>query len=507
MKNLVKAHDRVKDFDWDFSYVDKPSRYPTRYSIPPKTKDPFRHLIRDYTAMEREKDDRQYGALEDALARSGSSAAASQRWTEILKVALPVLTFGEYSAMKSTGQLVDTVDNAALRQGYMAQMIDEVRHINQELYLTRYLAKHSVDPEGFTRSQPLRATNIFGRAAQSALECFFVGDPIEGALNLQVVAETAYTNSVFVAMTEVAAANGDQATPTVFLSVQSDEARHMANGYATLAAAVSNPDNLPMLQEDFDRAFWRQHAFLDPFVNTVYDYFQEERGSSYLEKWNEWIAEDWAGAYIAQLEPFGLKVPRWFEHAQRRIKWSAHTAAILAFASWPMHFWRFDPLTERDMEWFEEKYPGWYDLYGGFWDHYRRASEPGSGDIPMTHLESLPPMCRVCQMPCIFPTLNDNDCRVREHEGKLHAFCSEPCEEIFLQQPDRYLHYKTFWEMYDGLSLAEYVRMNGLLREDGRTLLAQPTLDNSRMWTIEDIEAIDYQFEDPLRKMAAEAAA
>ena len=216
MKNLVEAHDRVKDFDWDFSYAEKPDRYPTKYKIPAKTKDPFRHLIRDYCAMEREKDDRQYGALEDAIARSGSTAQASERWTEILKIVLPVLTYGEYGAMKCCGQLVDTVDNAALRQGYMAQMIDEVRHTNQELYLNRYMAKHAADPEGFDRGQPLKSTNVFGRAAQSALECFFVGDPIEGALNLQVVAETAYTNSIFVAMTQVAASNGDQATPRCF---------------------------------------------------------------------------------------------------------------------------------------------------------------------------------------------------------------------------------------------------------------------------------------------------
>jgi len=91
------------------------------------------------------------------------------------------------------------------------------------------------------------------------------GDPITNSLNLQVVAETAFTNSLFVAMTEVAAANGDQTTPSVFLSIQSDEARHMANGYATLAAVLAEPDNLPMLQQDFDTAFWLQHSFLDNF--------------------------------------------------------------------------------------------------------------------------------------------------------------------------------------------------------------------------------------------------
>ncbi len=505
MKNLVEAHNRVKDFDWDFSYIEKPNRYPTKYKIPAKTKDPFRHLIRDYCAMEREKDDRQYGALEDAIARSGSTAQANERWTEIMKVVLPVLTFGEYGAMKCSGQLVDTVDNAALRQGYMAQMIDEVRHVNQEVYLNRYMAKHARDPEGFDRGQVFKSQNVFGRAAQSALECFFVGDPIEGALNLQVVAETAYTNPIFVAMTQVAATNGDQATPTVFLSIQSDEARHMANGYATLAAVLAEPDNLPMLQRDFDRAFWRQHAFLDPFVNVVYDYFQKTRTDSYLEKWNEWLAEDWAGAYIAKLEPFGLKVPRWFELARERMNWSAHTAAMVAFGSWPMHFWRYDPPTDADIEWFEKKYPGWYDRYGAFWARYRELCDPKHGRIPIQDFESLPPFCRVCQMPCVFPTLDDCHARVRNIDGRLHAFCSDACEFIYRESPGRYVA-ETWDEIYDGWSVSEYVRRNGLLRADGRTLLAQPHLDTDKMWTIDDLEAIDFEITNPLRVMAEQGA-
>ncbi len=505
MKNLVEAHNRVKDFDWEFSYAEKPDRYPTKYKIPAKTKDPFRHLIRDYCAMEREKDDRQYGALEDAIARSGSTAQAEERWAEILKIVLPVLTFGEYGAMKGSGQLVDTVDNSALRQGYMAQMIDEVRHVNQEVYLNRYMTKHAKDPEGFDRGQVFKSQNVFGRAAQNALECFFVGDPIEGALNLQVVAETAYTNSIFVAMTEVAASNGDQATPTVFLSIQSDEARHMANGYATLAAVLAEPDNLPMLQADFDRAFWRQHAFLDPFVNVVYDYFQKTRTDSYIQKWNKWLAEDWAGAYIAKLEPFGLQVPRWFELARERMQWSGHTAAMLAFGSWPLHFWRYDPPTDADMEWFEEKYPGWYDRYGAFWMRYRDLCDPANGRVPLQDFEALPPFCRVCHMPCVFPTLDDCHARVRNLGGRLHAFCSDACEFIYHESPGRYAA-KTWDEIYDGWSAAEYVRKNGMLRADGKTLIAQPHLDWNKMWTIDDLEAVDFEITNPLRVMQEQGA-
>ncbi len=498
MRDLVQAHDRIKDFDWTATYASKPERYPTKYRIPKRTKDPFRHLIRDYMSMEQEKDERQYGALEDVLARSNAPAHAEARWMEIMKPAIPIVNFGEYAAMKCCGQLIDTIENAELRQGYMAQMLDEVRHTNQEMYLTRYFAKHAADPEGFAQAMKVKGTNMFNRAGRAALEAFFVGDPIEGALNLQVVAETAYTNPIFVAMTEVAALNGDQATPSVFLSIQSDEARHMANGYATLAAVVSEPDNIPALQADFDRAFWRQHAFLDPFLGVVYDYFQKNRSSSYGEKWQEWIAGDWVGSYIAKLEPFGLKVPRWLPDAEERVKWAGHTAAMLAYAAWPLQFWRFDPLTNEDFDWFEAKYPGWYDHFGFFWEGYRELVDPKDGASTLTLFDSLPPLCRVCQMPTIFPRIDITAARIKEHGGVRHAFCSEACEFIFDEDPQKFLAYKTFYELYDGYSLDEYIVENGLLRADGKTLMAQPSLDDGKLWTIDDIRALHYQITNPL---------
>ncbi len=507
MQDIVETHERVKDFDWKFSYVEDRKRYPTRYRIPAKTKDPFRHLIRDYCSMEQEKDDRQYGALSDVIARAGMPGKASERWMEIMKLVLPVTSFGEYAAIKSTGQLVDTVENAELRQGYLAQMIDEVRHVNQQAHLTRYLARHAPDPEGFAQGYKLRSSIIQGRAGRAALSGFFAADPIEGAINLQVVVETAYTNPLFVAMTEIAAANGDQATPTVFLSVQSDEARHMANGYSTLAAVVSEPDNLPLLERDFDRAFWRQHNFLDPLLAAVYDYFQENRTSSYLEKWNEWVANDWAGAYIARMAPFGLKVPRWFDDARARMPWVGHTAAMLVYAAWPMMFWRHDPLTAKDFDWFEKKYPGWYSHYGRFWEEYARMADPRHGRIPMQMFEHLPPLCRVCHMPGVFPRPDNSTSRVRLIGGRKHAFCSDACEHIFREEPHRYLGSPTLFEEFDGMDLADFVERNGFLRADGRTLIGQPWLRRDRMWTIDDIRALRVEIRDPLRDLPVQEAA
>jgi len=503
MHNVTEAHNRVKDFDWDFSYVNKTNRYPTKYKIPAKTKDPFRTLIRDYCAMEQEKDDRQYGALQDALARIKTPAQASDRWAEILKVALPVLVWAEYAALKATGQLVDAVDNPELRMGYLAQMLDEQRHVSQETYLIRYFAKYAKDPEAFARSMKLRGTNLFYHAGRSALETFFQGDPVAGAISLQVVAETGYTNNLFVATTEIAATNGDQATPSVFLSVQSDETRHMANGYATLAAVLSEPENLKYLQDDFDEAFWRNHNFLDPFLGTVYDYYQKERTFSYLEKWNEWTKRDWGETYISKLEPFGLKAPKWFPDAVERVKWVGHTTALFSYASWPLQFWRMDPQGPADMDWFEKKYPGWHNHFGQFHEDFARMSDPAEGTVPMTQFKTLPPLCRVCQMLCIYPRMDNAHLAIKSYHGKAHAFCSSACEELFAVNPERYLGYETWYEKYDGYDLAEYIVKNDLLRYDGKTLLAQPSLNENRMWTIDDIRRLHYEIKDPLRGVEA----
>jgi len=42
---------------------------------------------------------------------------------------------------------------------------------------------------------------------------------------------------------------------------------------------------------------------------------------------------------------------------------------------------------------------------------------------------------------------------------------------------------------------------NGLLRADGKTLLAQPHLsdDPKMLWTIDDIRALDHEIRDPLK--------
>ncbi len=449
--------------------------------------------------MEQEKDDRQYGAMEDVLARSDAPAHAHRKWLEILKIVIPSTNFAEYAAMKCVAQLIDTVENAELRQGYMAQMIDEVRHTHQQMYLNRYFAKHAPDPDGFAYGIKYKGRDLFGRASRTAFETFFMGDPIEGALNLQVIAETAYTNPVFVAMTEVAALQGDQATPSVFLSVQSDEARHMANGYSTLAAIVSNEDNLPLLQADFERAFWRQHTFIDPFVAGVYDYAQVNRSSSYLEKWKEWIAEDWVGLNIARLEPFGLKAPTTARARRgagalvrphrRHGRHRRLAAGVLAAAG----------AHPRRLRVVREQVPGVVRplrlvLRGLRGDVRAGLGQPLPalpGDAPA--LPGLPDALHLPPASTSTPSASASSrAAPRLLLGAVRAHLRRGPRPL-PRLPD-------LLGDLDGHGLDEYIVKQGLLRGDGRTLLPQPhnSDDPKMMWTLDDIKALDVEIKDPL---------
>ena len=500
MFDKVRAHEAVKALDWEASYSSPEPRYPTKYKLPKKTKDPFRHLMRDYLTMEQEKDDRQYGSLEDVLARIEAPAQADERWMEILKPIMSFLPFTEYAAQKNMGMLIDTIDNAELRQGYLAQLLDEVRHVHQQQYLVRYFLTTYKDPAGYNALPQLKGSNILWRSARTLFENFINDDPITCSIMTQIIGETAYTNLVFVGMTTNAAAQGDLATPTVFLSVQSDEARHIANGAATLATVMSEPDNLPILQVELDRAFWLGHRFIDIFAGMWGDY-QRNTHTPYWELFDRWVYGDWAESFIGKLEPFGLRMPDTLDQARAEVRWDHHTTAMLAWGTWPIQYCRLEGLAESEYEWFERHYPGWTESYSMFWEMYREGADPAAGFLPLAVMaqEGLPPLCRVCHMPCVLPRLDASGGRVVQKDDAHHAFCSVQCEAVYDLTPARYNQHKTWYELFDGMSLSEVIEKCGYLRSDGKTLIGQPHLDEERMWTIDDIRRYDFEIVDPLR--------
>jgi hypothetical protein len=498
-RSLIQAHERAKALDWEPSYVERPVRYPTRYHIPAKTKDPFRHLLRDFLAMEAEKDDRAYGSLLDVLARTDAVNKADPTFCEALKPLLVGLRDGEYFAINTMNILIESIDNPELRQGYMAQMLDEVRHVQAESWLARYYAKHYHDPAGFNNGPKLREWHPFLMSVKASLQTFLANDPILCALAVQVVAETGYTNLLFPALTELAALSGDTVTPGMFLSIQSDEGRHMANGYGTMAAIISDDRNLEFLQEDLDEATWRLRVF-DLMLAVVYDYFRNRTKDTqpYHEYWDQWIWHDFAGSYLGRFEKEGIHVPACLTKQRADIRWMQHTGAMFLYALWPLNFWRMDPLPESSFEWYENNYPGWYSHFGPFWEDAVAQADPANGTLAMDAFPEIPPLCRVCLVPCVMPRVDTAELYIERHGDRNHAFCSTVCRNLFHKAPERYLDHLNFGEKFHGWDLADVIEYMGLLRDDGKTLIGQPHLATEKMWTIDDIRRIGWELKYPL---------
>lgn len=494
---MIDLHEKSKSYDWIFTSASQEPKYKTKYIIPAKAKDPFRMLVRDYMKSEAEKDDRAYGFLDGAL-RMNLAQGIDSRFNECLKLTLTCLTNAESQAVAACGGIISSVQNQEIRMGYQAQMLDEIRHTQIQMSLRNYYVKHAKDPAGWDISQRALYQHPGGLVSVAEFQNFNTGDPIDCIVDLNVVIETAFTNILLVAIPQVGVANGDHALATTLLSVQSDEARHMANGYGSLMAVLSDERNVPGINRALERHFWHAHKSLDALVGWQAEYGATHRPWAYKNQWQEWVVDDFIGSYIDRLSEFGVTPPKMLEQAAADVEWSHHTLGQVFSAIWPLNFWRSDAMREHDYDWFEKHYPGWTGYYGAYWDAYRQLADPAGGRIILQELPGLPPFCQVCQMPCVMPRLDANEARVIDYKGKKIAFCCAGCQSLFDQSPDAYSG-RTFWERYHGWDLADVILDLGFVRPDGKTLMGQPTLDLERLWTIDDIRRLKYEVRDPLQ--------
>lgn len=495
--DATQLHEKTKAYDWDFTSVQQRPKFETKYKLPKKGKDPFRLLVRDYMKMEAEKDDRTHGFLDGAI-RTREATKMDPRFVELMKMILPILTNAEYQAVGACGMIISAINNQEMRQGYAAQMLDEVRHAQLEMALRNFYVKHYPDPAGFDVGQVGLYQHPAGLLSIGEFQHFNTGDPLDCVIDLNIVVETAFTNILLVAMPQVAVRNGDNALATTMLSIQSDEARHMANGYGAVMALLGEPDNVPLVNETLERHFWHGHKALDAAIGWASEYGAHDRPWNYKDQWNEWVVDDFIGGFVDRLGEFGLRPPTRLAAAADEVTWTHHTIGQVLAATWPLNFWRSDAMGPEDFEWFEANYPGWSAAYQGYWEGYKELADPAGGHIMLQELPGLPPMCQVCQTPCVVPRLDINSVRIVALNGKNYALCSEGCEWIFSKWPDAYKDRKQLWERYDGWDLADVILDMGYIRPDGKTLIGQPLLKMDRYWTIDDIRRLGYEVKNPV---------
>ncbi len=505
-KWLTKAYNKIQEMSWEPTYVEKDPRYKTDYTFTgAQPKEPMKQVLSSYFPMQEEKDQRVYGAIDGAV-RGNMFRQVQPRWMEWQKLFLSIIPFPEIAAARAMPLLTEAVPNPELHNGLAIQMIDEVRHSTLQMNLKREYMKNYIDPAGFDISNKAFHNNYAGTIGRQFGEAFITGDAITaGNVYLQTVAETAFTNVLFVAMPSEAAANGDFLLPTVFLSTQSDESRHISNGYATLIMAMASGENKDLLERDLRYAWWNNHAVVDAAIGTMIDYGSKDRRKdreSYAEMYRRWVYDDYYRSYLAPLEKYGLEVPHdLVEESWNRIhnKDYIHYVAQFFATGWPVNYWRIDPMVEEDFEWFEHKYPGWYDKFGKWWEHYSALSEP-NGHNPIAFEDTgyvYPHRCWTCMVPCLI-----REDTVFDHvDGEWRSYCSEPChwtdavafrgEYKGRETPamGRLTGLREWETLHHNWDLADIIEDCGYVRDDGKTLVGQPHVqfDDSKMWTLDDV--------------------
>src|SRR4030081_871831 len=511
-QSVAKAHQKIQELSWDPVYHEPVSQYGTDYTFQKaQKKDPLKQVLRSYFPMQEEKDPRVYGASDGAI-RGNMFRQVQERWLEWQKLFLSISPLPEISAARAMPLLFNTVPNPELHNGQAIQMIDEVRHSTIQQNLKRLYMNNYIDPAGFNSSLRNFQNDYCGTIGRQFAEGFITGDAITAAsIYLTIVAETAFTNRLFVAMPAEAAANGDYLLPTVFHSVQSDESRHISNGYSIILMALADERNRALLERDLRYAWWNNHAVVDAAIGTFIEYGTKDRRKdrdSYAEMWRRWIYDDYYRSYLIPLEKYGLKIPHdLVEAAWDRIinKHYVHRVAQFFATGWPVNYWRIDPMTDKDFDWFESKYPGWYNQFGGWWEAYSRLRSRGKKK-PIAFEDvgyEYPHRCWTCMVPCLIR----EDLVVDKVDGQWRTYCSETCAwtDTTAFRPTYEgretpnmgrLTGKREWEtLYHGQDLADIISDLGYVRDDGKTLVPQPhlDLDPTKMWTLDDVKGYTAQ--------------
>src|SRR5215218_2356197 len=250
-------------------------KYGTDYTFRKAAKkDPLKQVLRSYFPMQEEKDHRVYGASDGAI-RGNMFRQVQERWLEWQKLFLSIIPLPEISAARAMPLLFRTVPNPELHNGQAIQMIDEVRHSTIQQNLKRLYMNNYIDPAGFNSSLRNFQNDYCGTIGRQFAEGFITGDAITAAsIYLTIVAETAFTNTLFVAMPAEAAANGDDLLPTGVRALESDEG------------------NRQLLERDLRYAWWNNHAVVDAAIGTFIEYGTKDRRKdreSYAEMWRRWI--------------------------------------------------------------------------------------------------------------------------------------------------------------------------------------------------------------------------
>ncbi|TDP82959.1 phenol 2-monooxygenase P3 subunit [Aquabacterium commune] len=431
----------TRDLGWEPSYQSHEAIYPyasyegIQIHDWNQWEDPFRLTMDAYWKYQGEKERKFYAIIDAHVQNNGHLNISDARYLTAVKIFLQAISPGEYSAHRGYARIGRELPGVGTQVACQMQAIDEIRHAQTQVHA---ISNYNRYYNGFHAFTQMRDRIWYNSVPRSFFDDAMSAGPFEFMIAVGFSFEYVLTNLLFVPFMSGAAYNGDMATVTFGFSAQSDEARHMTLGLECIKFMLEqDPANLPIVQAWLDKWFWRGLRLLS-LVSTMMDYMLPKRVMSWREAWDLYGEEN-GGALFKDLARYGIKPPKGWDEAAEARDHISHQL-MLGFYQWSFgtSFHSWIP-SDEDMDWLSAKYPETFDkYYRPRWMHIRKMAEEGR---PFQNV-GLAKLCQTCQMPCVFTEPGDPTTlcsRELAHEGELYQFCSDHCQDIFLNEPEKYM--------------------------------------------------------------------
>jgi toluene monooxygenase system protein A len=187
------------------------------------------------------------------------------------------------------------------------------------------------------------------------------------------------------------------------------------------------------------KSYWLNWRAIAALTGASMDYLTPLDGR--IMSFREFIVE-WVGAqFKRQLEDYGIELPWFWRYWEEETKWWHHSFEL------GIYLWRRTlnlhnrGPTPEERRWLEEKYPGWGETFGRFWDLYAKNYIEGRPPLPKT----APLLCNMCQVPLISVKPGRHVVIYQKvYNGRLYNFCSPVCMWIWEQEKERYAGHMTY---------------------------------------------------------------
>jgi toluene monooxygenase system protein A len=440
-------YDLTRDMNWTLAYATEDEVWPPElsngYGVPTQAwwtwDEPYKITYPEYVHNQVGKDASVY-AINSVLSRSRMFEELDPGWKSAIIAHYGAIAVPEYLAGIAEARMGRFGRAAAWRNMATYGTLDETRHGQIQTYFPHgLLAK---EPRADWAHKAMH-TNEWGAIAARSLfdDMFTANDAVSTAIQLTFTFETGFTNLQFLGMAADAMKVGDVDFGALISSIQTDEARHSQQGEPTIKILIENGKG-EVAQQLVDHMFWRTWHVFALLTGLSMDYYTplEHRTHSFKEFMDELIVKQ----FLDQFRDFGLEVPwYWDEHFLPELDWYHHALHLGVWFWRPTVWWNPDAgVSPAEREWLEEKYPGWNDSFGKYWDVITRNLRDGHPERTLP--ETFPMVCNMCQIPLVNPAgflagrLATPEPLVVDRDGRRLVFCSLPCRRVFEGSAERF---------------------------------------------------------------------